>query len=66
MEQLQIVKLGSTLVNSINLKNKIDKKFKPGLFNQTKKFLEGKNSLLCSLSEQVENIKIYYKMAGYR
>ena len=66
MEQLQIVKLGSTLVNSINLKNKIDKKFKPGLFNQTKKFLEGKNSLLCSLPEQVENIKIYYKMAGYR
>jgi len=66
MEQLQIVKLGSTLVDSINLKNKIDKKFKPGLFNQTKNFLEGKVSLFCSLSEQVKNIKIYYKMAGYK
>ena len=51
----------NSIITMKEQKNKIDKKFKPGLFNQTKKFLEGENSLFCSLSEQVENIKIYYK-----
>ena len=65
MEKLQVVKLGSVLIQSIEPENKIDNDFKPGLFNQTKKFLEEDNSLMCSLSEQVKDIKIYYMMAGY-
>ena len=65
MEELQVIKLGSILVEKINPENQIDKDFKPGLFQQTKKFLEGKNHLFCSLSEQSENMKIYSKMAGY-
>jgi len=65
MEELQVIKLGSILVERINPKNQIDKDFKPGLFQQTKKFLEGKNHLFCTLSEQSENMKIYSKMAGY-
>ena len=65
MEELQVIKLGSILVEKINPENQIDKDFKPGLFQQTKKFLEGKNHLFCTLSEQSENMKIYSKMAGY-
>ena len=65
MEELQVIKLGSILVEKINPENQIDKDFKPGLFQQTKKFLEGKKHLFCSLSEQSENMKIYSKMAGY-
>ena len=65
MEELQVIKLGSVFVERINPENQIDKDFKPGLFQQTKKFLEGKNHLFCSLSEQSENMKIYSKMAGY-
>ena len=65
MEELQVIKLGSILVERINPENQIDKDFKPGLYQQTKKFLEGKNHLFCSLSEQSENMKIYSKMAGY-
>ena len=65
MEELQVIKLGSNLVEKINPENQIDKDFRPGLFQQTKKFLEGKNNLFCSLSEQSENMKIYFKMAGY-
>ena len=65
MEKLQVIKQGSTLVEMINPENQIDKDFKPGLFQQTKNFLEKKDNLFCSLSEQSENIKIYSKMAGY-
>jgi len=65
MEKLQVIKLGSTLVETINPENQIDKDFKPGLFLQTKNFLEKKDHLFCSLLEQSENMKIYSKMAGY-
>jgi predicted dehydrogenase len=66
MEQLQEIKKGSILVKNIKSENTIDTDFKAGLFLQTKKFLKKEDSyLFCSLSEQVENIKIYYKIAGY-
>ena len=65
MEQLQAIKLGSVLAETIDPENEIDKDFKPGLFLQTKNFLEGNTSAFCTLSEQVENIKIYSKIAGY-
>ena len=65
MEKLQVIKKKSKVIETIKPENQIDKKFKPGLFVQTKKFLDGNTSLFCSLSEQVKNIKIYKKMAGY-
>ena len=63
MEQLQEIKKGSVLAETIEPENEIDKEFKPGLFLQTKNFLEKNSSLFCSLPEQVENIKIYSKIA---
>ena len=65
LEQLQVIKLESVLVENIEFENDFDKKFKPGLFLQTKKFLEKESSFFCSISEQVENMKIFYKIAGY-
>ena len=65
LEQLQVVKTGSVILESIDLENNLDQEFKPGLFLQTKKFLMGENYLFCNLSEQVENVRIYSKIAGY-
>ena len=65
MEQLQVIKLGSLLAETIEPENEIDKDFKPGLFLQTKNFLEETRSAFCTLSEQVENMKTYSKIAGY-
>lgn len=65
LEKLQAMKLGTTLIEDIKLEDKIDLEFKAGLFLQTKKFLEKDSSLFCSISEQVENFKIFYKIAGY-
>ena len=65
MEELKVIKLGSVSIETLKSKNKIDKDFAPGLFLQTKNFIEKKDSTFCTLTEQTENMKIYSKMAGY-
>jgi predicted dehydrogenase len=65
MEQLQVTKLGSVKVESVELDDKLDKAYKPGLFMQTKAFLDGDDRLFCSIQEQLRNGAIYDEMAGY-
>ena len=44
----------------------LEKNFKPGLYNQTKAFLNSEFSEFCSLKEQYHLIKnIYNKISGY-
>ena len=65
LEKLKTMKLGSALVEEVELKDQIDVEFKAGLFLQTKQFLAKDNTLFCSITEQVENMEIFYKIAGY-
>ena len=43
----------------------LDEKFKPGLYLQTKAFMENNYSNLCSIQEQNDTMLFYKKMAGY-
>ena len=65
MEKLQITKIGSVAVEEVSLACELDIKFKPGLYNQTDSFLNSNDQAFCSLKEQVENVKLYSKIAGY-
>jgi predicted dehydrogenase len=65
IEQLQVIKLGSLKLETIKQRNNFDKKFMPGLYLQTRNFIKKDFSHFCLLSEQVKNIKIYGKIAGY-
>ena len=65
IEELKVIKFDKTKVQNIKLHNQIDKKFKPGLFVQTQKFLKGEYNEFCTISEQIENMKIYKKISGY-
>lgn len=65
MEQLQVTKLGSVAVESVEATNLLDKEFKPGLYQQTKAFLAHDDALFCTISEQVQNVRVYSQMAGY-
>jgi len=65
MEQLQLIPLGSLQVETVNLNNKFDHDFKPGLYRQTEAFLNGDTDDICSLQEQVEHTKLYSEIASY-
>ncbi len=57
MEQLQIQDKGSVKVYPVEIDDHLDKNFKPGFYHETKAFLEGDTSRLCSLEQQVEHVK---------
>lgn len=65
MEQLQVTVLGSVNVDNVELQDKVDERFKPGLYQQTEAFLSADASWLCSLDEQVKNAEFYSEIAGY-
>lgn len=65
MEKLQIQKLGSVLIEELEVDDALDIQYKPGLYKQTEAFLQGQTDELCSLSEQFSMLPVYEKMAGY-
>ena len=65
LEKLQIQRKGSLEVDEIELDDAVDVSYKSGLYNEVKAFLSGDTKLLCSLDEQINNFKWYYKIANY-
>lgn len=66
METLQLQEIGSVKVDFVEIDDHFDKEFKPGLYLQTKAFLEGDYSRFCTIEQQKEHIgKVYNKMSGY-
>jgi predicted dehydrogenase len=67
METLQIQKIGSVAVEPVEIDDRLDKEFKPGLFKQTEAFLNGVLNSFCDIYEQEDNIKRFYiKMSNYK
>lgn len=65
MEKLQIQNKGSVQVDFVPLEDEIDTKFKPGLFRQTKAYLENNMDDFMTIEEQAEMMPFYNKIAGY-
>lgn len=66
MEKLQIQKRGTIpQVFDETIDYTIEEQYKPGLFLQTKKFLNNELSEMCTIKEQFDIIDIYNKMANY-
>lgn len=65
LEELKQVKHGCIDSESVPIASDLDVLFKPGLYKQTQAFLTGNDLLLCTLQEQVDNIKVFSKIAGY-
>lgn len=63
MEQLQIQNIGSVAINPVEIDDSLDKEYKPGFYLETKTFLKGNYSRLCSIEEQAQHVEhIYNKM----
>ncbi len=65
MEQLQVNLLTSVKVEPVHIDDAHDRQFKPGLFAETSAFLAGDNTHFCNVDEQLANVLIYSKIAGY-
>ena len=66
IETLQIQEIGSVALNPVKINDELDIKYKPGLFLQTKSFLDNKNDSLISIIDQKRMIDNFYlKMSGY-
>jgi predicted dehydrogenase len=65
MEKLHIQELGSVKLALVEIDEKVDTNYKPGLFLQTKSFLSNSFEEFIDIHEQMEMIPIYDKIAGY-
>ncbi len=61
LEKLRIQDWGSFQVNDVNLNDKIDTDFKAGIYKEVESF-SGKRENLCTIEEQVSNLKYYEKI----
>lgn len=60
IEKLQIQKIGSVAVEFLEIDDKADKDFKPGLHLQVKNYLAGNYKNISDINEQLANIENYY------
>ena len=66
MEKLQIQKKGSIAqVFDETIDYSLDEVYKPGLYLQTKYFLENNRDSICTINEQYDMINTYNRMANY-
>ena len=61
LEKLQTQKINSLHTENIEIDNHLDLEFKPGIYRQTKAFLEEQpNSAFLNIHEHYENVTKYY------
>ncbi|NTV49351.1 MAG: Gfo/Idh/MocA family oxidoreductase [Geobacteraceae bacterium] len=65
MESLQIMRKGSVKIELVEIDDSLDKAFKPGLYEQVSRFIDGHTEGFCTLAEQVEHWDYYCRIAGY-
>lgn len=61
LERLQTQDVGSFEVRDYKLNNKLDLDFKPGIYKELEAFFLGRKNL-CTIEEQVKNLKYYRKI----
>lgn len=62
MEKLKIQYKGSVQVNEVEIDDKLDIDFKPGIYRQTEAFLNGDSSRMINIADHLQRAKIYEMM----
>lgn len=65
MEILQLMRSKSVRVEPVEIDDSLDKRFKPGLYEQVRRFLDGEYADFCTIDEQVRHWSYYCRMAAY-
>lgn len=66
MEKLQIQRKGSVAVDFVECDYAFDENFKPGLYVQTQRFIDGHYDGMCSLANHASMMDYYYQIASYK
>lgn len=64
LEKLQIQKIGSVAIEMVDIDDRLDKEFKPGLYKQVQAFLAGDSTVLPTISEQINALDWYLRIRG--
>jgi predicted dehydrogenase len=64
LEKLQIQKIGSVAIEFIDIDDRMDVEYKPGLFGQVHAFLHSDSQRLCTVGEQVNMLNTYRKIVN--
>ena len=62
MEKLRMQDKGSVRIYDVELDDKLDTEYKPGIYLQTKAFLTGDVAEIATIDEQLESAKVYAMM----
>lgn len=65
MEKLQIQKRGSIAQEFAEIDYSLDSEYKPGLYVQTERFLNGDFRDMCTFKEQQKMLDTYFRIASY-
>lgn len=66
LEKLQIQKLDSMNIDYMEIDDKLDNEFKPGLYLQTEAFINNNHINLLTIKEQADRMPIYNRIAAYK
>jgi predicted dehydrogenase len=64
MEKLKVQQIGSVALEPVPIDDVLDQDYKPGLFLQTRQFLDGRYEGMCTLGDQCAMLPTYCRMAG--
>jgi len=65
MEKLQIQEIGSVTVEPVEIDDKLDLLYKPGLYRETESFLNGyEDGKKITIAEQLEHMQFYERIEG--
>jgi len=64
LEKLQIQKIGSVAIDTVEIDDQLDKDFKPGLYQQVQAFLDGSGDQLPTIGQQAATLDWYQKIRG--
>ncbi len=65
MEELRVMHIGSLAEEMVALDDRLDRDYKPGLWRQTRAFLDGDDTNSCLLAHQLDMMSVYEEIAGY-
>lgn len=66
LEELQVQNLESINIEKVELDDKLDKAYKPGLYREVESFLKCVYDNLKPLAAQAADMQLYFKMANYK